>query len=330
MPTSPIVNLADFLTFTGQTAVPNEDTVSAAIRAAQAYAEGRCARIFALANATTPNQHVWTFDGSGEEKIFTPYAPVTSVVLIESYESDAFEAIDTANYTAVISGSGSYIFFREGYLWTSGTQNWRVTYNWGFTTIPADLKRAILLTALAFSKVSLRSPDLQCADGRRAVVYLLLADGLRYTEGRREAPRAVYEVRLMASIRVKSPLGPKLAKIRKAASARTERVLGSIGFEIEKQIVQNLSGRVLNARTGRLRASWQQPGYRVEKITFGWRLKFSSDSAYARIHELGGMTGRGHKTKIPKRPYVRTAVAALIPRLRKELGGLYLSIARRV
>lgn len=45
---------------------------------------------------------------------------------------------------------------------------------------------------------------------------------------------------------------------------------------------------------------------------------------YARIHELGGETGRNHATTLPKRPYVRPAFVIGTPRvraiIRREVG----------
>lgn len=35
-----------------------------------------------------------------------------------------------------------------------------------------------------------------------------------------------------------------------------------------------------------------------------------SNVAYARIHEYGGLTGRGHRTVMPARPYLRPSVVA--------------------
>lgn len=40
-------------------------------------------------------------------------------------------------------------------------------------------------------------------------------------------------------------------------------------------------------------------------------------AVYARIQELGGWTGAGHQTYLPPRPYVRPAVEAARPRLRR-------------
>lgn len=45
----------------------------------------------------------------------------------------------------------------------------------------------------------------------------------------------------------------------------------------------------------------------------------SRDVRYALIHELGGMAGRGRKTRIPARPYLRPAADAQYPGLARRI-----------
>jgi len=40
-----------------------------------------------------------------------------------------------------------------------------------------------------------------------------------------------------------------------------------------------------------------------------WTTRVAPTAVYARIQELGGLTGRGHRTRLPGRPYVRPALA---------------------
>jgi hypothetical protein len=165
-----IVTIADYMTFTGQSTLANQTQVAEAIRQATAYAENVCGRTFAL--AAMGNSHVWTFDGKGGLKLFTPQAPIISVTSVETWNGTAWEVVDAVSYTPTIGDDGEYICFREQYTWVVGILNWRVTYTYGFTTIPADLKRAILLIAHAFARVSLRAPDLKSqSDGDQAFVY---------------------------------------------------------------------------------------------------------------------------------------------------------------
>jgi len=80
-----------------------------------------------------------------------------------------------------------------------------------------------------------------------------------------------------------------------------EDILRKIGLAILSKIQMNMSGRILQKRSGRLFDSWGMniaPSGQNEI-----ELKISSDSPYGEIHDKGGMTGRGHKTRIPARYY---------------------------
>ena len=43
-----------------------------------------------------------------------------------------------------------------------------------------------------------------------------------------------------------------------------------------------------------------------------WQVTVGGSVVYARIHELGGQTGRGHKTRLPPRPYLRPALEKIV------------------
>lgn len=98
---------------------------------------------------------------------------------------------------------------------------------------------------------------------------------------------------------------------------RLPEELGKVGSAITTEIKRNLSGRILNKRTGKLHDSW---AWEVGAKNAGWILAISSEGVpYARIHEWGGMTGRGHKTKIKKSRYVSRAVIAKKEQVRRIL-----------
>lgn len=42
-----------------------------------------------------------------------------------------------------------------------------------------------------------------------------------------------------------------------------------------------------------------------------WEVEAGGSVVYARIQELGGVTGRGHRTRLPARPYLRPAARRL-------------------
>jgi len=167
-----LLSINDYLTFTGQTAVANSIQVTESLRQAQAFAEARCDRPFTLANAASPNTHVYTFSGRGQLFLRTPKAPIIAVTLIEYWDGTQWLTADATQYESYVGGDGEYIGFTLGATWFKGNDNWRVTYTWGFATLPADLKRAMLMIAHSFSRVSSRAPDIKSqSDGEQSFTY---------------------------------------------------------------------------------------------------------------------------------------------------------------
>lgn len=93
-------------------------------------------------------------------------------------------------------------------------------------------------------------------------------------------------------------------------------IMGKLGETLTKVIRRNLSGRLLNKRSGKLHNSWN---WLVTAYNRGWRLVLSSDVVYARIHEFGGWTGRDHATKIKASKYVQRALV----KKRKQITKLF-------
>lgn len=88
---------------------------------------------------------------------------------------------------------------------------------------------------------------------------------------------------------------------------------------VKNRTKYNLNGRVLNKRTGNLRDSIRA---RLEKIPQGVRGIVYTNVVYARIHEVGGITGRNYRTVIPKRPYMRRALVDRKEFIRKRFSKL--------
>ena len=105
------------------------------------------------------------------------------------------------------------------------------------------------------------------------------------------------------------------------------RSLEVVSRMLQRSININLSGRVLHRRSGDLLRSWQNR--KVANIPGGWRASIWSSWPYARIHELGGMTGRNHATRIPARPYVWTALERNKALILKELGDSLHQVVRK-
>ena len=107
-----------------------------------------------------------------------------------------------------------------------------------------------------------------------------------------------------------------------------KKAMGQVGRLVRKRIKMNLSGRILQVRSGRLRRGG---GLDIRKIPVGWRAALGvdlGDVPYARIQALGGWTGRGHATKIPKSSYERRALVQEKSRIRNLLERFWGGIVR--
>ena len=117
-------------------------------------------------------------------------------------------------------------------------------------------------------------------------------------------------------------LGPRITK-------GLPKALDKVSVVLMKQINRNLSGGVLNVRTGRLRANVEQQIIDTKQgsaLEIGVKL---STVPYARIHELGGFAGRGRSVKIPKRPYLRKALAQKKKRIRTIMRKFVTKLVRK-
>ena len=100
-------------------------------------------------------------------------------------------------------------------------------------------------------------------------------------------------------------------RMKKLLRKRVERVARSI----LRNVRFNLNNRILHRRSSRLYFSFS---HTVTPIPDGYRLAIGSPLPYARIHDTGGMAGRNHASRIPKRNYFRKAVVKSKKVIRRE------------
>ena len=115
-------------------------------------------------------------------------------------------------------------------------------------------------------------------------------------------------------------IGPRL---KKAADQLDERIADSMearAADLLKEIRSNLSGRVLKRQSGAL---YRSASVQVLESGADIKMKITAGSPsvpYASIHEFGGQTGRGGKTTIPARPYIKPAIESEIPKIKDAIG----------
>lgn len=123
----------------------------------------------------------------------------------------------------------------------------------------------------------------------------------------------------MATCRMTPGKFKGVSKMQSQMASELGRTLQTVGDKLMQDVRINLSGRVLHARSGKLRANVEQ---KINQERDNVTLKIGTDLSvvpYARIHELGGWTGQGHRTKIPKRPYLRRALVENKDFIRRSL-----------
>ena len=78
------------------------------------------------------------FDG-GEEDIIVNLAPIVSIVSIENMSTSATLTATSYDF------STEFIWKTDGYTWSYGRKKWKVIYIAGYTTMPAEIARAITI-----------------------------------------------------------------------------------------------------------------------------------------------------------------------------------------
>lgn len=113
--------------------------------------------------------------------------------------------------------------------------------------------------------------------------------------------------------KVEEQTGPTVKKVL-GQVARHERTLLSLGYHP----YGTPTGSVPPAPPWRIsgdlsRSVWVEPPLRR---LFVWSGRVGPTSPYGRIHELGGWTGRGRSTYLPRRPHLKPAWQIVRPSVR--------------
>lgn len=134
-----LVTAAEYNTFANLSSPSNSTQIQAAIYDATEYIFQRVDRwLVSEADAITI---VEMFSGQGAKAYFPRQGDVISLGIIELWNGENWETIDDTMYEP--ETDGNQIFFRNGYVFSKGTKNWRITYTFGLKGgIPRNLKRA--------------------------------------------------------------------------------------------------------------------------------------------------------------------------------------------
>jgi len=95
--------------------------------------------------------------------------------------------------------------------------------------------------------------------------------------------------------------------------------------QVQRRLL-NLGAHPRGTRTGSKAPAppWRVSGAMIRRVRVDradmigphmWEGKVGPTSVYGRIHELGGFTGRGHRTYLPPRPSLKPAWTSVRPRM---------------
>jgi len=110
---------------------------------------------------------------------------------------------------------------------------------------------------------------------------------------------------LKLSITANPKVPRRLSKAAVKLSPNLSVAIEDVGKILVKEMKRNVSGKVLNKRSGAL---FNSIDAEVRTRKGSYSVSIIPDVPYAAIHEKGGRTGRGHKTRIPKRSYMKKAL----------------------
>ena len=122
------------------------------------------------------------------------------------------------------------------------------------------------------------------------------------------------------------PAARQAALAMAAAAEREIKLLLSTSDHPPGTAPPSAPGEPPSLVTGQLRRSVRMT--RSAGTAARWETQVAPTTVYGRIQELGGRTGRGHRTYLPPRPYVRPAMelgtarirAAAVQAFRRALG----------
>lgn len=122
------------------------------------------------------------------------------------------------------------------------------------------------------------------------------------------------------------PWAAGLAAWAERTHKATQAGVEDAGAKVREKIQENLDlrryppasdpGTPPARRSGNLYDSVQQ---RLVELAGGFQERVYPSTVYARIHELSGWAGAGHRSFLPKRPYVGPAFAAYKPDYRQAI-----------
>lgn len=163
-----LITVVDYEKHSNQSLPSNTNQIENAISAASSYIENILG--FDLSVLTSPVHNTWQFDGNGQRSVWTKKAPVTNVDTVEYWGGTLWIDVDDVNYVWTYKDNGK-IWFTDGNKFHRGEENWRIVYQWGYSTLPSDLTEAACMMTDHFLHMAKHPAVRDQADGEQTFTY---------------------------------------------------------------------------------------------------------------------------------------------------------------
>jgi len=148
----------------------NEEQIEALIDAATEIMEKEIDRDL-YECSPSPVDVVEIFNGRGTFRMWTKQAPIDSITSIEYWTGTEWMDVSDLNMTYEFDADTGKVWFTERYTFHEGVDNWRITYSYGFASIPEDLKYACYLMVRYLSERQSREGIKSQSDGEQSFTY---------------------------------------------------------------------------------------------------------------------------------------------------------------
>ena len=117
------------------------------------------------------NSATETFRGNDSQYYVPKEGPILSITTVEQWNGTEYEEVDSTTMVALTDSN--WIYFQDGNRFVPSVipLNWRITYTFGFGTIPRDLKRASMMLTERFVSSEQRTRLQSESDGEQSFSY---------------------------------------------------------------------------------------------------------------------------------------------------------------
>jgi len=162
--------LAEYQTYVGSStqSAAVQAQITAALLDARVWIEQQLHR--RIVDIASGYSAVEQFAGNDRTYYVPTEGPIDSITTVEEWNGEDWAEIDT---TLTPLTDSNWIYFQEGNIFARASipYNWRITYTFGYPSIPRDVKRASMMLAEKFITSDQETRLQSQADGEQSFSY---------------------------------------------------------------------------------------------------------------------------------------------------------------